>query len=194
MAMLSTSGLSSYSIDVPPLLQNRPLFQVIYPGYLWARDKRWLLSRVQRLAGPAGGTGAFCPGWSHQPGQKAPLLSRLVAPPGTKGPTLLSRVVTPTGTKDPFYPGWCYQLGQKASPRDSSKGSYSILSHVYYLGELARKPCARQEVLGSNPVVCKFFLTSGTFCPGSSTRGFVPEALSRFQNRDKSQFGTGTKG
>ena len=31
------------------------------------------------------------------------------------------------------------------------KGSYSILSHVYYLGELARKPCARQDVLGSNP-------------------------------------------
>ena len=98
------------------LLQNRPLFQVIYPGYLWARDKRWLLSRVQRLAGPVGGTGAFCPGWSHQPGQKAPLLSRLVAPPGTKGPTpfipvdntnpdkrvtLLSRLVLPTRTKGP---------------------------------------------------------------------------------------------
>ena len=26
---------------------------------------------------------------------------------------------------------------------------------MYYLGELARKPYARQEVLGSNPVVCK---------------------------------------
>ena len=49
----------------------------------------------------AGGTGAFCPGWSHQP-------------------------------------------GQKASPRDSSKGSYSLLSHMYYLGELASRPCARQ--------------------------------------------------
>ena len=126
------------------LLQNRPLFQVICPGYLWTRDKRWLLSRVQRLAGPAGGTGVFCPGWSHQPGQKAPLLSRLVAPPGTKGPTLLSRLVTPTGTKGPFCPGWCYQPGQKAPPRDSSKGSYSLLSHMYYLVELARKPCARQ--------------------------------------------------
>ena len=36
---------------------------------------------------------------------KGPLLSGLVAPLGTKGPTLLSRVVTPTGTKgDPFVP------------------------------------------------------------------------------------------
>ena len=67
------------------LLQNRPLFQVIYPGYLWARDKRWLLSRVQRLAGPAGETEAFCPGWRYQPGQKVPLLSRLVTPTRTKG-------------------------------------------------------------------------------------------------------------
>ena len=141
------------------LLQNRPLFQVIYPGYLWARDKRWLLSRVQRLAGPAGGDRGLCPGWSHQPGQKAPLLSRLVAPPGTKGPTLfipvgntnpdkrvtlLSRLVVPTGTKGPFCPGWCYQPGQKAPPRDSSKGSYSLLSHMYYLDELASRSCARQ--------------------------------------------------
>ena len=83
--------------------------------------------------------------------------------------TLLSRLVLPPGTKDPFCPGWCYQPGQKAPPRDSSKGSYSILSHVYYLGELVRKSCARQEVLGSNPVVCKKILASGTFGPGSTT-------------------------
>ena len=151
-----------------------PLFQAIYPGYLWARDKRWLLSRVQRLAGPTWGTEAFCPGWSHQPGQKAPHLSRLVAPPGIKGHnpfipggntnrdkrvTLLSRLVLSTRTKGPFYPGWCYQPGQKAPPRDSSKGSYSILNHMYYLCELARKPCARQEVLGSNPAGCKNFFS-----------------------------------
>ena len=37
-----------------------------------------------------------------------------------------------------------YQPGQKAPPRDSSKESYSLLSHMYYLFELARKPCARQ--------------------------------------------------
>ena len=67
------------------LLQNSPLFQTICPGYLWARDKRWLLSRVQRLAGPAGGHGPFvlggatnpdkrppfCPGWCLQPGQNS---------------------------------------------------------------------------------------------------------------------------
>ena len=103
--------------------------------------------------------GPFYPEWSHQPGQMGGLLSGLVAPPGTKGPTpfipvgntnpdkrvtLLSRLVVPTGTKGPFCPGWCYQPGQKAPPRDSSKGSYSLLSHMYYLVELARKPCARQ--------------------------------------------------
>src|SRR6185312_15187810 len=135
------------------------LLQAICLGCLWARDKRWLLSRVQRLAGPAGGDRGLCPGWSHQPGQKAPLLSRLVAPPGTKGPTpfipvgntnpdkrvtLLSRLVVPTGIKGPFCPGWSHQPGQKAPPRDSSKGSYSLLSHMYYLGELASRPCARQ--------------------------------------------------
>ena len=32
----------------------------------------------------SGGTGAFCPVWRHQPGQKGGLLSRLVAPTGTK--------------------------------------------------------------------------------------------------------------
>ena len=142
----------------------------------------------------SGGIGAFCPGWSHQPGQKAPLLSRLVAPPGIKGPTpfipvgntnpdkrvtLLSRLVVPTGTKGLFCPGWCYQPGQKAPPRDSSKGSYSIQSHVYYLGELVRKPCARQEVLGSNPVVCKIFFNVrhllSRFChPGQKAQPFYP--------------------
>ena len=54
------------------LLQNRPLFLAICPGSLWARDNRWLLSRVQRLAGLAGGDRG--------------LLSRLEAPTGTKGP------------------------------------------------------------------------------------------------------------
>ena len=120
-----------------------------------------------------GGTGAFCPGWRYQPGQKVSLF----VPVG--GSTRDKRA-------QPFYPGWCYQPGQKASPRDSSKGSYSILSHVYYLGELARKPCVGQEVLGSNPVVSKKNFNVRHL--------FVPEALSRFQNRDKSQFGTGTKG
>ena len=42
-----------------PLLQNRSLFQTICSGCLWARDNRCLLSRVQRLAGPAGGQEFF---------------------------------------------------------------------------------------------------------------------------------------
>ena len=137
--------------------------QVFIPGHL----SRLPLGPGQKVAfvpGPmasraSGGIGAFCPGWSHQPGQKKDFLSRLLAPPGTKGP---------------FCPGWCYQPGQKAPPHDSSKGSYSILSHVYYLGELARKPCARQEILGSNPVVCNFFfnvrhLLSRFLPPGTKT-------------------------
>ena len=52
------------------LLQNRSLFQAICPSWLWALDNRWLLSRVQRLTGPAGDMG---------------LLSQLEAPTGTKG-------------------------------------------------------------------------------------------------------------
>ena len=100
------------------LLQNRPLFQAICPGSLWARDNSWLLSRVQRLAGPAGGQGpfvpfgstnrdkrgAFCPGWWIKPGQKA-------------------RVA--------FCPGWCLQPGHKAlgplSPSLSPRLSHSLV-------------------------------------------------------------------
>ena len=130
-------------------------------------------------------------------------MSRVEPPTRTKGPPFvpvdgstwdkraqpfLSRVVTPTGTKGPprikgpFYPGWCYQPGQKAPPRDSSKGSYSILSHVYYLCELARKSCVRQEVLESNPVVCKKNFNGrhllSRFChPGQKPRGFCPGSL-----------------
>ena len=81
------------------LLQNRHLFKVIYPGYLWARNKRCLLSWVQRLAGPAGGTGDFCPGWSHQPGQKASFCPGWWLHPGQKVQPLLSRLVIPTRTK-----------------------------------------------------------------------------------------------
>ena len=106
-----------FYVKVKTLLQNRPLFQAICPGCLWARDKRWLLSRIQWLAGPAEGTEAFvpvggtnrnkrtpfCPGWWLHPEQKA----------------------------QPFCPGWWHQPGQKGPPRDSSKGSYSLLSHMY---------------------------------------------------------------
>ena len=57
-----------YSHNMRALLKNRSLFQGICPGSLWARDNRWLLSRVQRLAGPVGGQG---PGWCLQPGQNS---------------------------------------------------------------------------------------------------------------------------
>ena len=48
------------------------------------------------------GAKAFCPGWRHQPGQKATraFCPGLIHQPGQKG-VLLSRLVDPTGTKDP---------------------------------------------------------------------------------------------
>ena len=65
---------------------------------------------------------------------------------------------------------------------------------MYYLGELARKQCTRQEVLGSNLAGCKKIFSVWDILSRFCHQAFVPEALSRFQNRDKSQFGTGTKG
>jgi hypothetical protein len=101
------------------LLQNRPLFKAICPGCFWVRDNRWLLSRIQRLAGPAGGQGPFVPvvatnrdkrgglsSWLVAPTRiksRADLLSQLEPPTGTKGGLLswflLSRLVAPTGKK-----------------------------------------------------------------------------------------------
>ena len=51
---------------------------------------------------------------------------------------------------------------------------------MYYLCELARKPCARQEVLGSNPAGCKIFFSMwdilSRFChPGQKPPAFCPE-------------------
>ena len=97
-----------------PLLQNRPLFQIICPGYLWARDKRWLLSRVQRLAWPAGGHGPFVPGGTTNRDKRPPFCPGWWLHPGQKVQPFLSRLITPTRTKGrPFYPGWWYQPGQK---------------------------------------------------------------------------------
>ena len=78
------------------------------------------------------GAKEFCPGWRHQPEQKGGLLSRLVAPTGTKACAgLLSRLESPTGIKGhPFVsvgasnrdkgllspppsPGWPLDPGQK---------------------------------------------------------------------------------
>src|SRR6185503_5791036 len=87
--------------------------------------------RAGNFSGPPKNT--FCPGWSHDPGQKT-LLSHVVASPGTKGPPfvpgesttrdkkgLWSRVLAPPGTKGifgragkipsplpTFSPGWIY--------------------------------------------------------------------------------------
>ena len=88
-----------------PLLQNRPLFQAICPGCLWARDNRWLLSRVQRLAGPAGETGPFVPVGGTNPDKRSPFCPGWWLHPGQKVQPLLSRLVVPTGIKGPFCPG-----------------------------------------------------------------------------------------
>ena len=56
------------------------------------------------------GVGAFCPGWSHDPGQKA-LLSRVVASPGTKG--IFGRAGKIPSLRPTFSPGWIYHPGQK---------------------------------------------------------------------------------
>ena len=94
------------TLSLNSLLQNRPLFQAICPGCLWARDNRWLLSRVQRLAGPVGGQGPFVPvggtNWDKRP---------------------------------PFCPGWCLQPGQNSlaplSPSISPRPSH--LAHLFLL-------------------------------------------------------------
>ena len=63
------------------LLQNRPLFQAIFPDSLWARDNRWLLSRVQRLARLAGGQGPFVPvGATNRDKRPWPPLSPSLSP------------------------------------------------------------------------------------------------------------------
>jgi len=61
----------------------------ICPCCRWTRDQWRLLSWVQWLAGQAESAGGFYPSWSHQPGSKKLLWSRLVAPTGTKRPNLL---------------------------------------------------------------------------------------------------------
>src|SRR6185312_10016630 len=70
------------------------------------RDKRvTLLSGLVLPTGIKRGW-TFCPGWSHQPGQKGGLLYGLVVPPGTKGPCpLLARLAFGPGTKATFCPG-----------------------------------------------------------------------------------------
>ena len=108
------------------LLQNRPWFQDICPGCLWTRDNRWLLSRVQRQAGPAGRQrsfipvvdtnrnkkGAFCLGWWLQPRQKTPWP---FCPGWSHHP----------GQKGAFYPGWSQHPGQKATDVSPCRSIFS---------------------------------------------------------------------
>ena len=130
------------------LLQNRPLFQTICPDSLWARDNRWLLSRVQWLAGPAVGD------WG--------LLSRLEAPTGTKGGHFIpvggsnrdkmpARPFVPVGAtnldkRGVFCPGWCLQPGQNSlaplSPSLSSRPSHSAHLFLAVFGSGERSSCS----------------------------------------------------
>ena len=62
----------------------------------------------------------FCPGWSHDPGQKT-LLPRVVdspvvAPLGTKGPPPFVPGEATTWDKRAFCPGWWLHPGQKGGP------------------------------------------------------------------------------
>ena len=106
------------------------LFQAICLGSLCSPDNRWLLSRVQRLAGPGGDRG---------------LLSRLEAPTGTKGWPFIpvggsnwdkrpTQPFVPVGAtnrdkRPPICPGWCLQPGQNSlaplSPSLSPRPSHS---------------------------------------------------------------------
>ena len=121
------------------LLQNRPLFQIICPGYLWTRNNRWLLSRVQWLAGPAGegGTGAFCPDWRHQQGQKGSFYPGWWLQPEQKSP-LLSRLMPPTGTKllgplipFPLPPPELFSSLVLVVLGSGERSSCSFLHHIY---------------------------------------------------------------
>ena len=62
------------------------------------------------VASPGTKGGAFCPRWSHHPGQND-LLSRVVASPGTKG--VFRRAGKIPSPRPTFSPGWIYHLGQK---------------------------------------------------------------------------------
>ena len=67
------------------------------------------------LEPPTGTKDPFYSGWSHQPGQKGVLLSRLVLPPGTKCPEPLVPVgPTNRDKRGSFCPSWCLQPGPKA--------------------------------------------------------------------------------
>ena len=104
------------------LLQNRTLFQDICPGSIWDRDNRWLLSRVQRLAGPAGGQESFVPIEGTNRDKKG---TQPFVPVGA----------TNRDKKPPFCPSWCLQPGQNSlaplSPSLFPRPSHS--AHLFLL-------------------------------------------------------------
>ena len=68
----------------------------------------WVVDPPGTKGGPQAGNfpgppkNTFCPGWSHDPGQKA-LLSRVVASPGTKGSSVPGRGSTRDKRLPPLY-------------------------------------------------------------------------------------------
>ena len=103
------------------------------------------------------GAKEFCPGWRHQPGPKAPLLSRLLAPTGIKDPRgLLSRLEPPTGTKGGhFCPGWCLAGATNGDKRGSFCPGWCLQP-----GQKAPAPLPPRARLAVGPG------TKATYCPG----------------------------
>ena len=73
--------------------------------------------------------GAFCPVWSHHPGQKG-LLSRVVASPGTKDDFgQAGKIHSPRPT---FSPGWIYHPGQKGPVFSHSRQIMFVFVSFYF--------------------------------------------------------------
>ena len=70
----------------------------------------------------------FCPGWSHDSGQKG-LLSRVVAPPGIKG--VFGRAGKIPSPRPTFSPGWIYHPGQKGPVFPRSRQILCLLLFLF---------------------------------------------------------------
>ena len=75
----------------------------------------------------------FCPGWWLHRGQKAPLLSRVHPPPGTKGPFVSGR--GSTRDKRAFCPGSWLHPGQKVFSGGPGKFPARGQPLVYHPGQ-----------------------------------------------------------
>ena len=133
-------GESKIFTNVVKKWARTPLSRAKNSKNKWAE---WL-GRGER-EGDKGGK-EFCPGWRHQPGPKAPLLSRLVAPTGTKVWPFVPVGATNRDKRPPFCPGWCLQPGQNSlaplspyiSPRPSHSAHLFLLFLARERGVLAR--------------------------------------------------------